>query len=251
MDPVISPNEAVVNTPPEPAFQKLAPTWHTVLLIALLLATSISGAYSSHEAQKSGHLVIQYCIQMGWEWLIFGFVVWGVRRNGITLRNLIGGRWDEFEDFLLDVAIGVGGWISCYLAAALVAVSLGLMKHPEAVRKAKSAVEFLYPHTTLESIVAVCLAVTAGICEETIFRGYLQRQFSAYAKNAWVGLVAGAALFGASHGYQTWWQMVLICVIGLVLGAMAHFRKSVRPGILTHSLIDSTSLLLGRFVKMS
>jgi membrane protease YdiL (CAAX protease family) len=250
MDPVVTPNETTVGAP-EPAWQKLAPTWHTALLIALLLATSISGAYSSHAAQKHGNLVVQYCVQIAWEWLIFGFVVWGVRRNGITVRNLIGGRWEHFEDFLLDVAIGIGGWITCYLAAAAVAVSTGILKHPDAIRKAKSAVEFLYPHTTLESIVAVCLAVTAGICEEMIFRGYLQRQFSAYAKNAWVGLVVGALLFGASHGYQTWWQMVLICVIGLVLGTMAHFRKSVRPGILTHSLIDSASLLLGRFVKLS
>lgn len=250
MDPVISPNEIGV-TAPEPTWQKLAPAWHTALLIALLIATSVTGAYSQHQTARSGQLVIQYVVQMCWEWLVFAYVVWGVRRSGTSFRELIGGRWEHFEDFLLDIAIGLGGWISCYIAAALIALSIGLTKHPESLRKAKSAIEFLYPHTTWESIVAVGLALTAGICEETIFRGYLQRQFSGYAKNAWVGLVAGALLFGASHGYQTWWQMVLICVIGLILGSMAHFRKSLRPGILTHTLIDSASLLLGRFVKIS
>ena len=39
---------------------------------------------------------------------------------------------------------------------------------------------FLIPGTTLELLVWFCLSATAGICEEIIFRGYLQRQFAAF-----------------------------------------------------------------------
>jgi membrane protease YdiL (CAAX protease family) len=228
----------------------VAPLWHTIVLLLILIGTSISGAYSAHIVARSGHLMAQYAAQMAWEWVLFLYVVWGVRTRGITLRNLIGGRWERFEDFLLDVVLGVVGWLSCYAVAIVIALSIGLVKQPEAVRKARSAVEFLYPHTTPEVVLAVFLAITAGICEETIFRGYFQRQIGAWSKNAWVGVVAAALLFGGAHGYQTWWQMVLICFIGLVLGTLAHLRKSIRPSMLSHTLIDTVSLLVGRFVKI-
>ena len=236
---------SVAEAPPS-----IAPLWHTLVLLLILVATSVSGAYSKHVTARSGHLVAQYAVQIGWEWILFAYVVWGVRRRGISLRNLIGGRWERFEDFLLDVALGVGGLLSCYAVAFVIALSIGLMKNPEAVRKARSAVEFLYPHTTPEVIVAVLLAITAGICEETVFRGYFQRQIGIWTSNAWVGIVAAALLFGGAHGYQTWWQMVLICFIGLVLGVMSHLRKSIRPAMLSHTLLDTISLLAGRLVKI-
>ena len=246
--PVVSsdlPRPPVVESP-----RAVAPLWHTLVLLLILVGTSVSGAYSQHVAARSGHLMAQYAAQIVWEWVLLLYVVWGVRRRGITFRNLIGGRWERFEDFLLDVAFGVAGWLSCYAVAIAIAMSIGLLKHPEAVRKARSAVEFLYPHTTPETILAIFLAITAGICEETIFRGYFQRQIGAWTKNAWIGILGAALLFGGAHGYQTWWQMMLICFIGLVLGILAHLRKSVRPSMLSHTLIDTVSLLAGRFVKI-
>jgi len=249
MDPETRSTDPSNPTTPSPA-KTLAPLWHTITLIVVLLMASLAGAYSSHAAAKSGRLLTQYLVQMGWEWLILAFVVWGVRRNGTTLRELIGGRWEHFEDFLLDVAIGFGAWIGCYIMALLIVLSIGIQKNPAALHKAKSAVDFLYPHTNLESLVAVGVAMTAGFCEEIVFRGYLQRQLIAFSNKAWVGIVAGAALFGAAHGYQTWWQMVLICAIGLLLGVVAYLRKSVRPGMLSHTLLDTTSLLAGRFIKI-
>lgn len=249
MDPVINSDEltpAATKTAPA----RLAPLWHTAILVVALLANSIGSAFSKHPAASSGHLIYQYLFQMSVEWVVFAYVVWGVTRSGTKFRDLVGGRWAEFEDFLLDVAIGIGTWIMCYVAAATVAIAIGLTHHPERVKAAKGAIEFLYPHTVAESLVAVGLAITAGICEETIFRGYLQRQIGSITNNIWIGLVAGALLFGAAHGYQTWWQMVMICMIGIVLGVVAHLRKSLRPGMFAHTLLDTTSLLLGRFVNM-
>lgn len=246
--PVVSTEQLTSSVAAPP--QAIAPVWHTLVLLLILAATSISGAYSAHVAARSGHLIRQYGAQMAWEWILFAFVVWGVRKRGISLRNLIGGRWQRFEDFLLDIALGVGGWLSCYVVAIAIAFSIGVTKNINAVRNARKAVEFLYPQTTPEIIAAVFLAITAGICEETIFRGYFQRQVGVWSKNAWVGILAAALLFGGAHGYQTWWQMVLICFIGLVLGVLAHLRKSIRPSMLSHTLIDTVSLLAGRFVKI-
>ena len=52
------------------------------------------------------------------------------------------------------------------------------------------------PHTYLEAGLFVLLSVFAGLFEEIIFRGYLQRQFGALSQNAFLGIVASAAIFG-------------------------------------------------------
>src|SRR3954453_16200489 len=100
MDPVITPNEAALSVPP-PGWEKIAPIWHTVVLIVVVLAFSALGAVSNHPVAKSGGKIPQYLLTHGWEWILFGFVLWGVKKSGTTLRNLIGGCWEHFEDFLL------------------------------------------------------------------------------------------------------------------------------------------------------
>src|SRR4051812_5098100 len=84
------------------SLRPVAPLWHTLVLVLILVGTSVSGAYSQHIAARTGHLMTQYAAQIVWEWVLLLYVVWGVRRRGISFRNLIGGRWERFEDFLLD-----------------------------------------------------------------------------------------------------------------------------------------------------
>jgi hypothetical protein len=64
------------------------------------------------------------------------------------------------------------------------------------------ATHLLAPQGQFESLLWIALAVTAGICEEIIFRGYLQRQFVAWTRGAPIGVLLSAALFGAGQIYQ-------------------------------------------------
>jgi membrane protease YdiL (CAAX protease family) len=63
------------------------------------------------------------------------------------------------------------------------------------------AARLLAPQDPFESLLWIALAVTVGICEETIFRGYLQRPFAAWTRSAPIGVLL-SALFGAGHIYQ-------------------------------------------------
>ncbi|HLW52970.1 MAG TPA: CPBP family intramembrane glutamic endopeptidase [Candidatus Angelobacter sp.] len=81
----------------------------------------------------------------------------------------------------------------------------------------------------------------AGFFEEVIFRGYLQRQIGNVSGRIWVGITASAVLFGAAHGYQGWRMMIVIAVFGAFFGILAHFRRSLRPGIIAHAIQDAYS----------
>ena len=108
---------------------------------------------------------------------------------------------------------------------------------------------FLVPGTTLELVVWCLLSTTAGICEEIIFRGYLQRQFGAITRSTMAAICLSAVVFGASHGYEGGPRMVLIGVFGLMFGLLAWWRRSLRPGMMAHAWHDALSGAVLRLLK--
>jgi membrane protease YdiL (CAAX protease family) len=95
----------------------------------------------------------------------------------------------------------------------------------------------LIPHTPGEFRLFLPLAVTAGICEEFLFRGYL-----VWVLTFWIGLVPAAIVsmvgFGLAHGYQGGKFGFRAFGVGVVLGVMALVTRSLLPGILLHAAID-------------
>ena len=85
------------------------------------------------------------------------------------------------------------------------------------------------------------VSLTAGFCEEIIFRGYLQRQFAAMSNSMLLGVLLSAVVFGAAHGYEGAARMVLIGIYGLMFGLLAWWRKSLRAGMMAHAWHDALS----------
>ena len=72
-------------------------------------------------------------------------------------------------------------------------------------RAAGRTVASLLPRSLLEVLLWIATSITAGICEEMVFRGYLQRQLHALSWKRCGGAVLGQGLvFGLGHSYQGW-----------------------------------------------
>jgi len=97
---------------------------------------------------------------------------------------------------------------------------------------------FLRPHGVPESVLWVLVSVTAGVCEEIVFRGYLQRQLAVLTGSVTAGIVLQAIAFGISHGYQGLAPMAITGSYGLVLGMLAWWRGNIRAGALAHAATD-------------
>ena len=226
----------------------IAPLWHTIALVAFLLVFSLGGAKQQHTAAKHAGLVYFYLITMAFEWIVVAYIVWGLRRrHKLGLSDLIGGRWSTPEAALLDVATAVGFWIVSAAVLVGLAVLMG-MANPAKTSEMKKQIDFLIPHSTLEVIVWLIVAATAGFCEEVIYRGYLQRQIGALAGSIWIGIVVQGIIFGASHGYEGPQRMLLIAVYGCMFGILAYWRKSLRPGMMAHFMQDSIAGIGARFI---
>jgi membrane protease YdiL (CAAX protease family) len=228
----------------QPENYAVAPAWHTVLLVLIMLGLSGVSAYSQGlpSIGNTRNQIARYVTAIVMEWLILGFIWFGLRLRKQRMRVLLGENWGGARQILRDLGIGALFLIASNLILSL--ISHLLKAAPNA------AIIGLLPHTPAEIAVFSLLTVTAGICEEMIFRGYLQRQFSVFFRSAAVGVVLQGIMFGASHGYQGPKFMLIIVVYGVLFGLLAQSRRSLRPGMIAHFLQDLTiGIAAGRFIK--
>lgn len=229
---------------PQPENHAVAPAWHTVLVVLIMLGLSWLSSYSQGlpSLGSTRNQIARYVSAIAMEWLMLGFIWFGLRLRKQPMRILLGENWGGTRQILRDLGIGIVFLIASNLVLSLISHLLKAVPN--------AATMGLLPHTPAEIAVFSVLTVTAGICEEMIFRGYLQRQFSVFFKSAAVGVVLQGIMFGASHGYQTTKFMLIILVYGVMFGLMAQSRRSLRPGMFAHFLQDLiTGVAAGRFMK--
>lgn len=186
-------------------------------------------------AAVNPHRIGMYERTILFEWLMLGFVMLGVWLSGSPLASVLGDRWCSFREFARDIGIGV-----VFMVVAVTVTSMIGGHGGEADR----ATQFLLPRGGVEIALWILLSVTAGICEEAVYRGYLQRQFTALTKNIPAGILLSAAAFGASHAYQGLRPALQIGLLGVMAGTLAYWRRSVRPGMIAHALQDSLAVFV-------
>jgi hypothetical protein len=223
----------------------IAPIGHTIALIAMNLAIAAYGAYVQQSAGSKTQLVEHrgsalplYLGLIAAEWGLFRFALVGLRKTGTRMRDVIGQRWAHWKDVARDVALALAVWAVWTGAGTLVARMLG--------QDTAKGIETLLPRGPAEIAAWVALSVSAGICEEVVFRGYLQQQFEALTGSAVIAIAAQALLFGVGHAYQGMRNTIVIVVFGAVYGALARWRRSLRPGMIMHAWTDVFSGILAR-----
>lgn len=212
-----------------PTRAPIAPVWHTVLLLGVLAAFSVSSALlqMGTRPSRAEHLFI-YSFSLVFEWLLLGFCLWKATPQ---FRQYLLQVTREPRRLLLDVPLGV----ALVLVVLLAAVSLHWLLGPAGW----TSLEAYLPQGVLEKGLWLATALSAGISEETLFRGYLQQQFAAWTGHVSPGVFLQALAFGLAHGYQGWKHMLVIVVIGLILGTAAALRPTLRANMITHALLDS------------
>lgn len=206
-----------------------------------MLGLSILGAHTKSLPGIGAYgRVGGYVLVMIVEWATAAFVWYGVSRYGVSIAELVGGSWARPVAVFRDLAIAVG----FLLIATVILNGLGYLL--KAVPN--QAMRNIFPQSPIEVVVYLLLVLTAGFCEELIFRGYLQQQFTALARAVPGGIVLQGVVFGASHGYQGWKFMLIITVFGTMFGLLANWRRSLRPGMIAHFLQDGVGGILGRYL---
>ncbi len=248
---------------PSPVAQgPVAPVWHTVVLVAGIAALSIQSVMQFSGQVPAINRLQTYAFTAGTELCLLAWVWFGLRLRKISLRSLLGSVAWDFRSVAIDLGVAIVFWFASLMVlgtigifwiaveAALTHRSLfpsGKQLTPDpSQQQTLHTLTQLSPANAGEIVAWILLCILAGIAEEMVFRGYLQRQFTAWARGAMaVGVAVSALLFGAAHGYQGARNMVLLAVFGVLFSLLAIFRRNLRAGIFAHSWQDiSVGLML-------
>jgi membrane protease YdiL (CAAX protease family) len=216
----------------------IASPWHTlsVLLVFAYFGFRIGtpqhalGPESAQAAVSHAVVLRGYLISIATEWGMAYWVWAGVHWKGGTLRDLTGGRWTSWQSLALDVAIAIPFWLVWEFTAWLVHRAVDRIQTPTA--------PYHLPSGFAEISLWILLSISAGICEEIVFRGYLQNQFSAATGSIVAAVILQGAVFGLAHTYQGWKQVIVIAALGILYGALAAWRRNLRANMLAHAWSD-------------
>lgn len=103
----------------------------------------------------------------------------------------------------------------------------------------------LLPSTTQERWLWALVAVSAGICEEILFRGWLLSALHGQAGLSGAALiVAASAIFGLAHAYQRITGVILTGLAGAFFCVLYVATGSLLVPILLHVVVDARFAIL-------
>lgn len=233
--------EGATEIPPPPSGplawgQQIAPWWHTIILVLLFVGMSAMGGLVAKTKHLEGQQVSTYTFTIVYEWVLLAYVWWGLRIRRVRLSSLLGERfksWGGFARYLIYAAVF---WI---IAVLFLSGAELLLKHLHIGKTGPAAKAIaLAPRNPLEVLLWLLVCITAGICEEFLFRGYLLRQFSSLGGKIWIGVLLSSLVFGVSHGYEGIASMIVIGFYGVLFCLLLLKTKSTIPGMIAHAWHD-------------
>lgn len=227
----------------------IAPWWHTVLLIVPLLVFSLLGSIRPTHHALSRHHVAQYLATLAWEWVLAALVLWGIHMRRVPLRQLLGARRSTPRDWRDDIILAAAFWI----ASVAVLTVIGIIFKLAHLSTPQKMLMQLAPQNALELLLWVVLSISAGICEELVFRGYLLQQFARASRSIWAGIAISSLLFGVAHGYERASGMIAITIYGALFCVLTIKRGSLRPGMMAHAwhdIFSGIALVLLKHTRM-
>jgi uncharacterized protein len=219
-------------------------TWadHMLAVWLIALAPALSVWSASRLARK---------IESGDAGARIRFYAWGIGEYW-TLALIVLTLW-YWTDRPLEAlglvvpAAGMPAWITvglCVATIVLLAAQISLVLVSEHARaSARAQIEqapgigAVTPATAAEFRGFTAVAITAGVCEELFYRGFIMWYLSALLPFAWA-VAAAVAIFGIGHAYQGLRGMVNTAVAGGIALAAYLVTGSLIAPVVMHAAID-------------
>jgi membrane protease YdiL (CAAX protease family) len=103
----------------------------------------------------------------------------------------------------------------------------------------------MFPTTPIEQALWVVFSLSAGFCEEVVYRGYLFRQFHTLTGSLAAALLLQTVAFGMAHLVLPLALVMSVSALALLLGGLAIWQKSLIPGMIMHAALG----LFGAFAS--
>jgi membrane protease YdiL (CAAX protease family) len=134
----------------------------------------------------------------------------------------------------LGLGLGLAAWLAVLAAILAIAGLIYALGGKDVVPRQPPALIPLI--AALPFGVRFAVSLSAGIVEETFFRGFLQPR---------VGIVLSTAIFALAHlSYGQPFMLVGVTLLSLIYGLLVRWRQSIWAAMAAHALFDGIQLLV-------
>lgn len=167
------------------------------------------------------------------EWMftlvILAIVIFWERRSLASLGFRLPGR----PDFIAMLLIALANFFVSGVAAFLTTHGSSPLVNPKAL-------------VAVPLILRVAMTLTAGFCEETLYRGFATERLLELFGNRWVAGLTVVFAFGLAHVARYGFNAALFVptVTGGMLTLLYLWRRNLPICMLLHSAIDGIALIL-------
>jgi membrane protease YdiL (CAAX protease family) len=174
-----------------------------------------------------------YASTIAFQWLLTGFIAWRSFARILTPENL----------GLTVHSPGLTAIVTAGMATALCGLQyFGIRRIASMPREATSRMREislrLMPRSLLEALAFSALAVTAAVCEEFIYRGFVYAALQSSSGSVTVAIVASSALFSLAHLYQGRRGLVSTFILGVAFAISRWATGNLIAATVTHLVVD-------------
>jgi membrane protease YdiL (CAAX protease family) len=181
-----------------------------------------------------------YCSTIIFQWLAAAVAAWRARAHGFTTAQL-GLAFPHRVSLIMVSTLGA------VLIVTLQWLNLRRMGRSTSPLRGPlhALAERILPQSRMELIPFFALAVTAGLCEEFLYRGFAMAVLSRTGLPTAAVVVLSSVLFGMAHLYQGRAGFVSTTVLGILLGVSRAALDSLLPVVVWHIGVDVVAGIAG------
>jgi membrane protease YdiL (CAAX protease family) len=187
------------------------------------------------ESLTTADRISVYASTIALQWAVTAIVLWRCIAHGLRLEDL--GFSTSHPWLILSVASGLAILITANQLASLQRLA---QLPPEKQGFFRAFSLKLLPRNSVEGLAFFALVVTVSICEEVIYRGFVQRVFQNLGGGSvTVGIFASAAFFSLAHLYQGRRGLAGTFIAGCIFSGARAWTGSLIPPMIAHFSADA------------
>jgi membrane protease YdiL (CAAX protease family) len=181
-----------------------------------------------------------YCSTIAFQWLATAVAAWRAWAHGFTAAQL-GLAMPQRLTVTVIAIFGAAGIVTLqWLNLRRMGRSASPIRRP-----LQALAERILPQSRMELMPFFALSVTAGLCEEFLYRGFAMAALSRMGLPVGLVILVSSIIFGLAHLYQGRAGFVSTMVLGIVFGVSRAAVGSLVPAVVWHMGVDVVAGVAG------
>jgi membrane protease YdiL (CAAX protease family) len=183
------------------------------------------------------------------QWLVSALALWACGRGLWFAPPSASWEWlrsPRTPSFLWGFVAGLA------MVMLLPLIGITKPKSRAAIRKAFARLAFFLPADGQQDAWFGVMAITAGVCEEWLARGFLLHYLTAgpWHLTLAVAVILSSGIFGLGHLYQGLGGMTASAIMGAMFALMYLITGTLLVPMIVHALIDLRALALVKGARL-